>query len=1150
MRRFVAPCLVVAALLLTVTAPMMGTEPVAWLDEGSGEPAAVAASTSLIADNTLLVGGAAHAVGLTHLGSAYVALLAHTGSGEVGGHAWSGEDAGGRLVTFDHGGSVASSLQVVGEPFRLVNTGTHLVVLANTTVPGVLLHAYDDALNHVASVHLNATDGSNNADDLTLLAVSGEDEAVVAVVTCPATGSESSFMGSTCATAGNRQRVVTVGWDLATNTTAEVVDAAWLTAESNTMTHALLASGGVALDTVGPNPACPQAVHVRNGVIHGMANAHCDRRYLDDATHATSLFGTTSTWTTLGNNRIDLSMGLTFATYDVGTQTETFGGDILGFDGCTSGIDIEVTVGHYGDHAALLLNGWSGGGNQVCDLVAHEASDNGNSDQIATFRGKDSKMVLLGTTEFSQAIEVKSSRDLLSLAATSNVAGGYAAVCHSGNLASATNAIALGGQNEQLTVVGWDSTGVTNATVHDVDAGCATHIATGLGEFALLQDDGVLQTFTLFGVDVDGDGYGLTTDDFPNDPNQWSDRDGDGYGDNGGFNSSDDCPYANGNSTLGKRGCADIDGDGWADDADLFPHDGTQWADEDGDGYGDNTSGHLGDDCPNTAGASSRDRRGCLDVDFDGFSDANDRYPSDPTQWEDSDSDGYGDNPLGVNGDSCPSTAGNSTLGLLGCPDTDGDGYADQVDDLPFEPTQWNDLDGDGYGDNVQGVDYDRFKFDPTQQHDTDGDGYGDNPGGTRGDACPTTPGNSTADRFGCPDTDGDGYSDAGDGFPNNPDKWIDTDGDGYEDSFDAFPFDPTQWNDTDDDGFGDNRFGSNADRFPLDGTQWYDIDGDGYGDNPEGNDYDAFLAEPSQWSDIDNDGCGDNPNGRNPDLFPTDPTQCVDADGDGFGDNLSGNNPDPYLFDFDNDGYNDSIDVLPRLASPGDLDNDGVPDDLDAFDDNPLEHSDNDGDGIGDFADPDDDNDGILDDAELNAGSDPLDAQSRPIEGFEIILPGTAIALGAWDLIGVFVGVPLSTWIMIGIFTRGGRARRFEGMLQNATRREELEDIANAYERAVMMRMLGPHQAIRLERLRTELDDALEQAMHEAYSGQSAQATKEQWNEYYRQQAMFEQAQLHQDGGPTAAEMHAAEAVQPAYNKQIPEVPGQQGGQGEDWQA
>ena len=56
-------------------------------------------------------------------------------------------------------------------------------------------------------------------------------------------------------------------------------------------------------------------------------------------------------------------------------------------------------------------------------------------------------------------------------------------------------------------------------------------------------------------------------------------------------------------------------------------------------------------------------------------------------------------------------------------PDQDGDGYADQTDDLPLEPTQWDDLDGDGYGDSMLGVDYDEFKFDPTQQTDRDGTG-------------------------------------------------------------------------------------------------------------------------------------------------------------------------------------------------------------------------------------------------------------------------------------------------------------------------------------------------------------------------------------------------------------------------------------------
>jgi hypothetical protein len=44
------------------------------------------------------------------------------------------------------------------------------------------------------------------------------------------------------------------------------------------------------------------------------------------------------------------------------------------------------------------------------------------------------------------------------------------------------------------------------------------------------------------------------------------------------------------------------------------------------------------------------------------------------------------------------------------------------------------------------------------------------------------------------------------------------------------------------------------------------------------------------------------------------------------------------------------------------DRDGDGVPDGRDAFPDDPDEWADNDGDGIGDNADPDDDNDGILD--------------------------------------------------------------------------------------------------------------------------------------------------------------------------------------------
>ena len=76
-------------------------------------------------------------------------------------------------------------------------------------------------------------------------------------------------------------------------------------------------------------------------------------------------------------------------------------------------------------------------------------------------------------------------------------------------------------------------------------------------------------------------------------------------------------------------------------------------------------------------------------------------------------------------------------------------------------------------------------------------------------------------------------------------------------------------------------------------------------------------------------------------DLFPFDPTECFDNDGDGIGDNA-----DP---DDDNDLRNDEDDAFP-------------------FD--PTEWDDSDGDGIGNNADTDDDNDGVPDAEDR----DPLD--------------------------------------------------------------------------------------------------------------------------------------------------------------------------------
>ena len=623
----------------------------------------------------------------------------------------------------------------------------------------------------------------------------------------------------------------------------------------------------------------------------------------------------------------------------------------------------------------------------------------------------------------------------------------------------------------------------------------ANHIACNSEKnTTILSNDGTW--FSVWG-DIDSDGDNDLDDQFPIDNTQWDDLDMDGYGDNPIGNYADDCPTNPGNSTQLSLGCPDADGDKYADKDDFFPNDNTQWFDNDFDGYGDNSSGLRGDSCPAIYGTSTRnDTLGCPDFDYDGWADMDDDFDNDASQWIDSDSDGFGDNLIGFQGDACPDDYGKSWMDVYGCTDSDHDGWSDEGDAFPYESTQWSDRDFDGYGDNQsQGANLvDAFPGDTTQWNDSDGDGFGDNPFGNSADRFPDDPLRwQDSDHDGVADqddpfpddasqsvdTDGDGYGDdingsLADVFPNDPNEWKDSDADGYGDNSDAFPFDPTQIEDRDGDGMGDNPMGIGADKFPDDNTQWGDIDGDGYGDNPSGNNPDAFVTDATQWSDTDGDGYGDNPSGRLADAFPNNPTQWVDEDGDGLGDNQSGIDGDPYLNDFDNDGYNDSIDLLPKLASPSDLDADGCPDEVDVFPDNPRECDDSDNDGVGDNEDADDDNDGWTDTDEIRLGTNSLSSAEKPVDSFEIVLPGTAIGLGAWDLIGIFGGVPIFTWLLFGFATRNGRTARIEERMHQARSREELEEVALHSEYLLMLRLIGPHQGIRLERIRAELDDEL----------------------------------------------------------------------------
>ena len=358
------------------------------------------------------------------------------------------------------------------------------------------------------------------------------------------------------------------------------------------------------------------------------------------------------------------------------------------------------------------------------------------------------------------------------------------------------------------------------------------------------------------------------------------DSDNDGY-----TNDIDDCNDVAGTSTIGSIGCPDSDGDGWPDSDDSHPDDHTEWNDTDMDGYGDNS-----DDCITEYGNSTEDLLGCLDADGDGWSDPNDYFPDDKSEWKDSDLDGYGDNidafpyeesqwadsdsdgfgdsNTGLEGDDCVNVSGTSHKeGIFGCPDSDGDGWADSIDDLPSNPEQYRDEDGDGVGDTASAGIYDLCVETPEDElsminsdgcgpseRDGDYDTFTDNI-----DQCPSTPILETTQ------VNTTMYLDEHNTVLNPyvgcaPSE-IDADGDLVYSDLDWDDNNPEQWADSDDDGYGDNSDGENGDDCPLqkgtsihDQIGCFDLDGDGWSFDHDFNDGDA-----TQWNDTDNDGFGDN---------------------------------------------------------------------------------------------------------------------------------------------------------------------------------------------------------------------------------------------------------------------------------------------------
>ena len=410
--------------------------------------------------------------------------------------------------------------------------------------------------------------------------------------------------------------------------------------------------------------------------------------------------------------------------------------------------------------------------------------------------------------------------------------------------------------------------------------------------------------------DDDSDGYSNSGDAFPNEPSQWNDTDGDGCGDR--------------SALLG------------GSNADAFPLDSTQCLDSDNDGYGDNQTGFQPDACITTWGNSTKGRFGCLDDDGDGWANLDDVFPLDATEHNDTDGDGVGDNSDWApndateshdsDGDGVGDNSDDFSNDASETQDTDGDGIGDNADAFPLNANEWEDLDGNQIPDNSEpskiqitsssqdlkihpyhiyannltltldvitseGFTMVSIESNPSITPNTGGLPYGMYGGDSQTITLESSqimdqiPSEIPMEFF-----SGDYISDSGPlinftvhvtGFPHGciglPEYW-DTQQQticpskvaNYRTDYYA-NFSMMLWNGDDD----NDGVANSWDLFPLDANESQDSDGDGVGDNS-----DEFPNDPSESVDTDGDGVGDNS-----DAFPNDTSESMDTDGDGVGD-------------------------------------------------------------------------------------------------------------------------------------------------------------------------------------------------------------------------------------------------------------------------
>ena len=450
----------------------------------------------------------------------------------------------------------------------------------------------------------------------------------------------------------------------------------------------------------------------------------------------------------------------------------------------------------------------------------------------------------------------------------------------------------------------------------------------------------------------------------------------------------------------------DTDEDSFIDMNDLYPNDPTQHTDSDGDGFGDNAEGNMGDACKSISGDSFMDRYGCPDSDSDGFSNADsswlahpngfaDAFPHDMYESRNTDGDAYGDI-----FDDCPSNYGTSVFTTKNWTESNtGPLFYELIQENPPQEVL------DAASIVYSGIDITTYDIGSLYAIEGEDDyrqlqipaGYGSDI--------------YLRSNYGCSDSDGDGVSNQGDYFPNDKSQWIDSDGDGYGDNIGTMKSSfyniesciaefqkPVNYYEGFQEGllesmcviFGghnshqiiqSNLNGGQIEFAQSSAAGYFGINVDvGFAVSGQTATDECPLVPGSSTIDrigcLDSDGDGysdptsDFTVSDGADAFPYNGEQHLDSDADRFGDSSEFTSGDycPLIYgvandfyngcpDSDGDGYPDkqsfmtvNFDMFPDNKDEHlDSDGDGVGDNGDAFPNDPSESKDSDGDGVGD---------------------------------------------------------------------------------------------------------------------------------------------------------------------------------------------------------